>query len=186
MSYFLGFVPDKESVKEIQNVVKEANSLFSDFGIPVRWVKPDTYHITLYYLGENYPIFNQMLLKKKLSKIKFREFKISFQNIKVGISRSYKELVYLDLSKGGEELRELLSQVRKEIGGKDTSLFIPHLTLGRISEDLSKEEYRNVSIDIAKLSKKLNLDSIEFSADTLYLIQSKNGVYSFKMKFEAR
>ena len=71
MSYFLGFVPDKESVKEIQNVVKEANSLFSDFGIPVRWVKPDTYHITLYYLGENLSFFNQILLKKKLSKIKF-------------------------------------------------------------------------------------------------------------------
>ena len=65
-------------------------------------------------------------------------------------------------------------------------MFIPHLTLGRISEDLSKEEYRNVSIDIAKLSKKLNLDNIEFSADNLYFINSKNGVYSFKMKFEAR
>ncbi len=37
MSYFLGFVPDKESVNKIQNVVKEADSLFSDFGIPVRW-----------------------------------------------------------------------------------------------------------------------------------------------------
>ena len=186
MSYFLAFVPDKESANKIQNVVKEANSLFSDFGIPVRWVKADTYHITFYYLGENFPFFNQMLLKKKLSKIKFNKFKISFKNIKVGISRSYKELVYLDLSKGGEELRELLSQVRREIGGKDTSLFIPHLTLGRISEDLSKEEYRNVSIDIAKLSKKLNLDNIEFSADNLYFINSKNGVYSFKMKFEAR
>ena len=186
MSYFLGFVPDKESVNKIQNVVKEADSLFSDFGIPVRWVKPDTYHITLYYLGENLSFFNQMLLKKKLSKISFKEFRISFKNIKVGISRSYKELVYLDLSEGGEELRELLSQVRKEIGEKDTSLFIPHLTLGRVSEDLSKEEYRNVSADIAKLSKKLNLEDIEFTVDTLYLIQNKNGVYSFKMKFEAR
>jgi 2'-5' RNA ligase len=114
MSYFLAFVPDKESVNKIQNVVKEADSLFSDFGIPVRWVKPDTYHITLYYLGENLSFLNQILLKKKLSKIKFSKFKISFKNIKVGISRSYKELVYLDLSKGGEELRELLSQVRKK------------------------------------------------------------------------
>jgi hypothetical protein len=43
-----------------------------------------------------------------------------------------------------------------------------------------------VSADIAKLSKKLNLDDIEFTVDTLYLIQNKNGVYSFKMKFEAR
>jgi len=180
MSYFLAFVPDKESVNRIKSIVKEVDSLFSDFGIPVRWVKPDTYHITLYYLGENLPFFNQMLLKRKLKKIKFKKFKISFKNIKVGISRSYKELVYLDLSKGGEELRELLSQVRREIGGKDTSLFIPHLTLGRISEDLSKEEYRNVSTDIAKLSKKLNLEDIEFTVDTLYLIHSKDGVYTFK------
>ncbi len=185
MSYFLGFIPDKESKDKIQKVVKGANSLFADFGIPVRWVKPDTYHITLCYLGENLSFFNQILLKKKLSKVEFKKFKISFGNIKVGISRSYKELVYLDLSHGGGELRKLLSQVRKEIGEKDTSLFIPHLTLGRVSEDLSKEEYRNVSGDIAKLSKRLNLEDIEFTADALYLIQSRNGVYSFKMKFDA-
>jgi hypothetical protein len=45
---------------------------------------------------------------------------------------------------------------------------------------LSKEEYRNVSADIAKLSKKLNLDDIEFTVDTLYFIHSKDGVYTFK------
>ena len=30
------------------------------------------------------------------------------------------------------------------------------------------------------LSKKLNLDDIEFTVDTLYFIHSKDGVYTFK------
>ena len=50
MSFFLGFIPDRESNYKIRKVVGTIGMIFNDFGIPVRWVKPSSYHITLYYL----------------------------------------------------------------------------------------------------------------------------------------
>ncbi len=185
MSYFLGFLSDKESNSKIRRVLGEVRIVFEDFDIPVRWVKPNTYHITLYYLGENYSFINRALLKKKILKVPFPKIDVSFNSVKVGISRNYKELVYLDLLEGGDQLRELLLTVRRALGGQDSSMFVPHLTIGRISKDLSKEEYRNISIDIARLSKKLKLEDIKFTLDSIYLIESKNGDYTFKMKFDA-
>jgi 2'-5' RNA ligase len=185
MSYFLGFVPDLESKSKIRRVLAEASTVFDDFDIPVRWVKPNTLHITLYYLGERVCILKEIFLKRKISKIRFKKIKVSFNCIKVGISRNYKELVYLDLKEGGEELRELLLQVRG-IGGKQyTSMFVPHLTIGRISKDLTKGEHRNISNDVSRLSKELKLSDIQFTIDSMYLIESKNGDYSFKMKVDA-
>ncbi len=120
-----------------------------------------------------------------MKKVHIPKINVSFATVKVGISRNYKELVYLELKDGGEEMRELLLQLRKNLGGKDISMFVPHLTIGRISKDLSQEEYRNVAKDISRVSKKLKLEDIEFTVDTIYLIESKDGDYSFKMKFEA-
>ncbi|MDY0097122.1 MAG: 2'-5' RNA ligase family protein [Candidatus Dojkabacteria bacterium] len=185
MSYFLGFIPEKESKYKIGKVIGEVGMMFDDFGIPVRWVKPKTYHISLYYLGERFSFLNKFLLGRKMKKVHIPKINISFATVKVGISRNYKELVYLELKDGGEELRELLLQLRNNLGGKDTSMFVPHLTIGRISKDLSQEEYRNVAKDIARVSRKLQLEDIEFTVDTIYLIESKDGDYSFKMKFDA-
>ncbi|MBP6976257.1 2'-5' RNA ligase family protein [Candidatus Dojkabacteria bacterium] len=185
MSYFLGFITDQESKSKIRRVLAEVDSVFNDFDIPVRWVKPNTFHITLYYLGEKSNFIKEFLLKRKISKIKFEKIKVSFNSIKVGISRNYKELVYLDLKEGGEELRKLLLQVRGVGGKQDTSMFVPHLTIGRVSKELSKEEHRNISNDVSLLSKKLELNDIHFTIDSIYLIESKNGDYLPKMKVDA-
>lgn len=185
MSYFLGFVPDKQSNLEIRKVVSEIGMIFDDFGIPVRWVKPSSYHITLYYLGERYSFLRKFLIKRKMSKISFKPIQVSFGIVKVGISRNYKELVYLEVVEGGEQLRNLLLEVRKYLGGNDVSMFVPHLTIGRISKDLSQEEYRNVAKDVTRVSRKLKLGSIKFTIDTIYLIQSKEGNYSFEIEFKA-
>ncbi len=185
MSYFLGFVPDRKTNYEIKKVLKEAEIIFNDLDIPVRWVKPNTYHITLYYLGEKYSYLNQVILKKKISKIELKKINASFNSLKVGFLRNYKELIYLDLKEGGDQLRELLLEIRKNVGEKDSSIFMPHLTIGRVSKDLSKEEYRNICIEVARVSKQLKLEKIQFTLDTLYLIEGKDGAYTFKTKFEA-
>ena len=185
MSYFLGFIPEKETKYKIGKVIGEVGMMFDDFDIPVRWVKPKTFHISLYYLGERFSFINKFLLGRKMKKVHIPKINISFATVKVGISRNYKELVYLELRDGGEETRELLLQLRNKLGGKDTTMFVPHLTIGRISKDLSQEEYRNIAKDISRVSKKLELEDIQFSVDTIYLIESKGGDYSFKMKFEA-
>lgn len=181
----MGFVPDKESNYKVRKVVGEVGRIFSDLSIPVRWIKPESFHITLYYLGENLSVFQRLVLKKKIARLKFKKFSVSLSNVKVGISRKYKELIYIDIEDGGEELRGLLLEVRKQFRAKDASVFVPHLTIGRISKDLSKEEYRNVVKDISNISDKLEVKEIRFDIEEMHLIESKDGNYSFKMKFEA-
>ncbi len=185
MSYFLGFIPNKESNYKIRKVIGDVGMIFSDLGIPVRWVKPVSYHITLFNFGESFSILQRLLLKKRVSKFQFKEFDVSLGGVKVGISRKYKELIYLDINEGGEELRELVLRIREQFGVKDVSMFVPHLTIGRVSKELSKEEYRNIVKDIGNISKNLKVGDIRFRVKEMYLIQSKEGVYSFKMKFEA-
>ncbi|NLZ24299.1 hypothetical protein GX888_00925 [Candidatus Dojkabacteria bacterium] len=186
MSYFLGFVVDKESRAKIREVAASIKQAFDDFGIPVRWSKPSTYHITLYYLGERHSFLENLILNKRVGDVEFESIDIKFGSVKVGISRNYKELIYLDLKEGGEKLRELLLKLRKQLGQKDTSLFVPHLTLGRLSKEVSIQEYRNIVKDMSNMSKRLDISDIHFTAKELYLIESKDGVYSFKMKFEAK
>lgn len=185
MNYILGFLPDEESNYKIRKVIGEVGMVFDDFGIPVRWVKPQTYHVSLYYLGSTDSFIKRFFLKRKLSKIQFPTFDISLGNVKVGISRSYRELIYIDLKEGGEQLRELLLKVRKTLGGDDVSMFVPHLTIGRINKDLSDEERRNVIKDIGNISGKLDTGKIKFRVNAMYYIESKYGAYSLRMKFDA-
>jgi len=186
MNYFLGFFPDQKANYKIRKVVGEVGRIFRDFDIPVRWVKPETFHLSLYILGDRFNIFQRFLLSRKLKRISFQPFTISLGKVKLGISRKYKELVYLDINKGGEDLRELLHIIRKEIPGKDSSTFVPHLTIGRVSKDLSEEEYRNLLKDIHNISKSLNIEEISFTVNEMYLVKSTEGNYSLHMKFDAK
>lgn len=186
MNYFLGFFPDQKANYKIRKVVGEVGRIFRDFNIPVRWVKPETYHISLYILGDHFNILQRFLLSRKIRKISFEPFTISLGKVKLGISRKYKELVYLDINEGGEKLRELLHVVRKEIPGKDSSTFVPHLTIGRVSKDLSEEEYRNLVKDIHNISNSLKIEEISFTVNEMYLVKSRQGDYSLVMKLDAK
>lgn len=186
MNYFLGFFPDEKANYKIRKIVGEVGRIFKDFDIPVRWVKPETYHITLLSLGDRFNFFSKFLLSRKVKRIPFKPFDISLGKVKLGISRKYRELVYIDINDGGEELRELLLAARRYIKGNDSTTFVPHLTIGRVSKDLSEEEYRNLVKDIHNISKTLDIGSISFSVSEMYLIMSKEGDYSLLMKFDAK
>jgi 2'-5' RNA ligase len=149
--------------------------VFDDLDVPVRWSKPNTYHITLYYLGENLFILKKLYLYFILRNIRIKKFNVRFNTVKLGISKRYKGLIYLDVSDGGDQLRELFLKVRSVIGGKDYSNFLTHLTIGRVNKDLSDEEYRNLVRDINTISKKLNISDISFDIDSMCLMESVNG-----------
>ncbi|MDD4382491.1 MAG: 2'-5' RNA ligase family protein [Candidatus Dojkabacteria bacterium] len=181
MNFFFGFFPDQNTNFKIRKVVGEVGTVFNDFDIPVRWSKPDTYHMTLLFLGERFNFINNILFRFKLRDIKFKPFKIVFNTVKLGISRKYKELVYLDVKEGGENLRELYLELRKRLNINDEGNFVPHLTLGRISKDLSTQEYSNICKDLSVVTKGLNIKDIEFYVDNLYLIKSSDGNYKVLM-----
>lgn len=185
MNYFLGFFVDEKSNYKVRKVVGEVGRVFDDFGIPVRWVKPETYHITLFYLGENLNPIRRFLLSRRLKKVSFKPFGIRLNTVKLGISRNYKELVYLDLLEGGDILRNLYLDIHKIVGTNDSSKFVPHLTIGRVSKDLTEEEQRNISKDLSNICDSLNIEDIYFNVYELCLVKSDEGSYSILMKLSA-
>jgi len=181
MSFFFGFFPDENTNYKIRKVVGEVGRVFADFQIPVRWSKPETFHMTVLHVGENLSFFRRLIWRFRLKTICFTPFKVSFNTVKLGISRRYKELVYLDTKDGGDIMRAILLDMRKALKLKDEGNFVPHLTLGRVSKDLSDEEYSNLCKDLAVVAKSLDIGKIEFYVNDIKLIKSSGDDYSVLM-----
>lgn len=183
MNFFLGIFPDKETANQINKVVSEVEKVFDGFDIPVRWSKPDKYHMTLIYLGEKLPFYKRLFFKYKLKNFSIKRFKLRFNKVKLGISRKYKELIYMDLIEGGEEMRKLYLELRNLLNLQDEGNFIPHLTLGRVSKELTEQEYANLCRDLSVVTKKLDVDKIQFFVNELKLVKSDDGEYQVLINF---
>lgn len=183
MSFFLGIFPDENCKKPLEKVVKEVGMVFEGFEIPVRWSNPQNYHMTVIHLGENLSFFKKFLLKRKLKKLPLKKFKIKFNTVKLGISRKYKELIYLDLLEGGDEMRKLFLKLRAFLNIKYDRNFIPHFTLGRVSKELTDQEYSNICRDLSVVAKKLKISDIEFYVTEIKLVKSMEGGYQLLMNF---
>ena len=184
MSFFLGLFPDQNSIQSVQGVAREAESVFEGFDIPVRWSKSEAYHITIVHFGESVPFYKMLFLKYKLKRFGFKKFKVKFNAIKLGISRKYKELIYLDVLEGGDDMRRLLLELRNVLGFKNEGNFLPHLTLGRVNKELSDQEYSNICRDLSVVSKRLDIEKIEFVADDFKFVKSTEEGYQFLMNFK--
>lgn len=170
--FFLGFCPDKEANQKIRKVSSELGKVFDDFDISVRWSNPNSYHMVMVPLDIKVPFIEIPILKYKLLRFCFSPFRVVFNTSRLGISRKYKELIYLDVKEGGEEMREMYLDIRKFLGKKDQGNFIPHLVLGRISKDLTDQEYTNISRDLSRVAKGLNIQDIHFFVNSLKIIKT--------------
>lgn len=177
MDVFLGFCPDLEANNSIRKVVRDLNHVFDEVDIPVRWTDPKFYHLSIISFGQSISLLKRVWLKYKLKNVKIKPFKVVFNTSKLGISRKYKELIYLDLKNGGEEMRDILFELRHVLGIEDSGNFIPHLVLGRVSKDLTAQEYTNISKDLYRVGKSLNIDDIQFYVNGLQVIKlSSKGI----------
>lgn len=183
MNFFLGIFPDKETANQINKVVSEVEKVFDGFDIPVRWTKPDKYHMTLIYLGEKLPFYKRLFFKYKLKSFSLKRFKLRFNKVKLGISRKYKELIYMDLIEGGEEMRKLYLELRNLLNLQDEGNFIPHLTLGRVSKELTEQEYANLCRDLSVVTKKLDINKIQFFVNELKLVKSDDDEFQVLINF---
>jgi 2'-5' RNA ligase len=183
MSFFLGIFPPRDAIENINKVKEGVTSVFDGFEIPVRWSLPNTYHLTLIHFGESYPFYKRLTLKYKLKNISLKGFIIRFNTVKLGISRRYKELIYLDLLEGGDDMRKLLLELRSVLNVKNEGNFLPHLTLGRVSKELTDQEYANICRDLTVVSKNLNIKDIRFRVNGLELVKSEEGEYQVLISF---
>jgi len=177
MNLFLGIFPDDSANHKIRKVIGEVGRIFDGQQVPIRWVNPDTFHVTVFHVGNDISLVKKVVLKKAIKKIEFKPFELSFKSVRLGISRKYKELLYLMIDKGDDEMRKITEQldVKGDIRGANT--FVPHLTLGRVSKELSEEEFKNLSRDLENVSTELNIEEISFIVREMYLLKGENGNY---------
>ena len=181
MSIFLGFFPDSKSKDEIVTVTESVKEIFQDFGIDVRWSNPKTYHCTLLFVGNKVSPILLVIYKLYLKKFTFKKFTIRFNAVKLGISRKYRELIYLDVLEGGEQMREIYLQLKHLLKNKTDVHFLPHLTLGRVNKDLTQQESINIAKDLVNVSKRTNVNKISFEVQSIDLVKSEDGVYTVQM-----
>jgi 2'-5' RNA ligase len=150
--------------------------MFDSHGIPVNWLSSEKFHITLVYLGSKLPLIKRILYKALIKKCSYGKFKITFDSIRVGISKQNKSVIYLNVSEGGDFLRDVLSDFTKKLKIQRISSFVPHLTIGRITKDLSDQEYKNLNQEIQIINRELPLQ-ISFIPSDLVLVESSGVVY---------
>ncbi|MHC1716441.1 MAG: 2'-5' RNA ligase family protein [Candidatus Dojkabacteria bacterium] len=181
MNFFLGFFPDENAKQSIRKAVREIGESFDGFDIPVRWIDPEMYQMTVLNLGTNMPFYKLIYYKYKLKPFYLKRFKVRFNTVKLGISRKYKELIYLDLLEGGDEMRKIFLELRNIFNLKMENNFVPHLTLGRVSKDLTNQEYSNLCKDLSRVSKKINVNDIEFYISNLQMVKGDDCSYKVLM-----
>src|SRR5690606_37273079 len=116
-------------------------------------------------------------------KFQIPNFQIQFDKAQLGITRQYKELVYLTISNGGDELRDLVFTLRETLGINDPGRYIPHVTLGRINKDLTDEEFKNLTQDVRNINKGLKISEVSFTPHRLSLVESNGPEYKVLKEF---
>jgi 2'-5' RNA ligase len=183
LNYFLAFFPDEKTNYKIRKVVGELGRVFDGQEIDVRWVKPEKFHVIAVFLGNDLNFVSKLLLEMKLGKFQVPRFGIRFEKASLGLSRRAKEKICLTISEGGDELRNLVFDLRNRLGINDPNLFIPHLTLGRVNKDLTDEEFRNLNQDIRVVNKKLKVPDISFTPESMSFIESDLETYKVLKQF---
>jgi 2'-5' RNA ligase len=186
MNYFLGFFLNDQSRKEVVHKLGKVSRVFSDMGIPVRWIKPSDYHIKIQNLYGFMNPLKRVYISCKLKKLFQEPISISLGNVKLGTTRSLKGLVYIEIEKGGGLLRKLRYNMIKGLKLKDNTQFIPHIAIGRINKDLGSQEISNILKDIDNIARKENMQNKNpIDINEINLVKVEKGNYEILKKFRA-
>lgn len=122
----------KEELVNIQEKLKK-----SDAG--VKWVSPDSIHLTLKFLGD-IPRIRLSSVSKMIKEVAHKKtwFEMSLSSLGAFPSIEKPRIVWIGIENGQEELKELAEKLDiklRSIGlpGEERE-FVPHLTLGRVKK----------------------------------------------------
>jgi 2'-5' RNA ligase len=184
MNHFLGFFVNDQTRKQVVKRVGKVSTIFSGMHIQVRWIKPSNYHIKLHNLRGSVGPIKQLYIKKKIDNILTEPIELSLGNIKLGLNRNLKGLIYVEIDDGGEQLRELRYEMLKNLKIKDNVQFVPHIALGRINKDLSRQETSNILKDIENIFEHDSNTETKFFLKEIELVKVDNGNYELLKKFK--
>lgn len=127
--------------------------------LPMRWVKEEQYHLTLYFIGYiNDERVAEICEKMREIAERFDLFELEFRSIELALDPDNPRMLWLKAD-ASEELGRLREEMEKELGvfSKSPKGFHSHITLGRVKRirwenlpekpALKKEFYASVPVE---------------------------------------
>jgi 2'-5' RNA ligase len=150
------------------------------FAPEVRWVRPESLHVTLKFIGEQ-PLENVDAIKDALKPVVARPFTLNFSGYGFFPTAKSARVFWVGIETGAElgKLAELIDKACMPLGiGKEEREFSAHLTLARGgSAAPGRRKEDKVNRRFAKLQEKLSaLGPTDFGTMTareFFLYQSK-------------
>jgi 2'-5' RNA ligase len=160
-------------LSRILGLLKEANA-------DVKWVRPESVHLTLKFLGY-VPEGRIASLAQKLKEIaqSASPFEIVLDGIGIFPDWSHARVLWIGVGEGSDRVKDLASRVEEAMAlegfEKEKRSFSSHLTLGRIRGAKNKDELRKIASSIEVKPLKSHIPRIVLFKSVL---TPKGAVYS--------
>lgn len=134
---FLGAELSTAAIRELTATAARVRDDARSSDVPIRWVTPASYHITLRFLGWTMPEIVEVLRDRLAAPLaKIPEFEIEGRGLGAFPRADRARVLWAgiaDPSNGLTQLAEIVEDVLEDLGfGREERPFHPHVTLGRI------------------------------------------------------
>jgi 2'-5' RNA ligase len=170
-----------ELTKEIRSNLEEIQREFRKLNSRVRWIKAESLHLTLSFLG-NIEESQVEVISSKLENISknHKPFEVDISGISY-FGRARKPSSVWAKVEPTDELKSLFEAICEGLGKLEDREFVPHITLSRVKETKGLKSL----VDKIEAKKKVQLGRLKVSR--IHLVESKishsGAVYSYLGEF---
>mgnify|MGYP001209605490 CR=1 FL=1 len=174
LHYSRVFVSLKLTTAVLDYVKDVMHSLQMEFREGVRWIRPETAHVTVQFIGE----VSKASLGDVIAKIgsvtpNVSPFTLLLKSPEVAPTLKRPRLIWIPLIGQTEEIQHLFLEVRSAVRncgiGLDDKRLLPHITLGRISRPQYFNDHRAVE---KKLEQYARSAIIQLKVSEIAVVQS--------------
>ena len=167
--------------EEVRAAVREAVRPLEERGLPARWLDPDSYHVTMKFIGEVRPGSGEEhveVLRRVCSGYRPADLRLEEVGAFPSLRRPSVVWVGVDPTPQLRALKHDLEHGYASLGvDRETRAFRPHVTVARAHDDASAGEFRALE----DLARQIDVDAA-FTARHLDLmrsrLKSRGAVYS--------
>ena len=174
LQYSRVFVSIKLTTAVLNYVKDVMHSLQMEFRDGVRWIRPETAHVTVQFIGE----VSEIGLRDVIAKIgsltpNLSPFTLLLKSPEVAPTLKRPRFIWIPLIGKLKEMQNLSFEVRSAVGNcgivLDDKEVFPHITLGRISQPQYFNDYRSVE---KKLEQYVIPTMIQLKVSEIAVVQS--------------
>jgi 2'-5' RNA ligase len=156
---------------DVRALLADVRGRLTPCGWPVRWVEPALAHVTLQFYGQTSPA-SVPALSTQLSDIARHTRPLTLATGALGVfpSAARPRVIWLGLTGDLQQLHELAREVATTaalVPGADAKPFKPHITLGRVRERGTLQDFERAVAELDVESVPLPVTSIELTRSTL-------------------